>query len=70
MVRRSGDVTNVKTYIGEQEQSCPFCGSRKVTIEEKDGICFYLCDDCGAVISFRGSEEKEDAARCWNRRAS
>ncbi|MBQ6503706.1 MAG: Lar family restriction alleviation protein [Flexilinea sp.] len=70
MVRRSGDVTNVKTYIGEQEQSCPFCGSRKVTIEEKDGICFYLCDDCGAVISFQGSEEKEDAARCWNRRAS
>ena len=70
MVRRSGDVTNVITYIGEQDQACPFCGSRKVTIKENDGICFYLCDGCGAVVSFRGNEKKEETARCWNRRTS
>lgn len=54
--------------IGEQEKGCPFCGSRDVKVDFVDGITYYLCDGCGAVVSFRGNEGKDDAAKCWGKR--
>lgn len=51
---------------------CPFCRA-KVMAEpsaQRSGIIFFLCDNCGAVISFRGIEGygQSVAGDAWNRR--
>ena len=53
---------------------CPFCESYDVKLDSKkfrnqlyvSEITYILCDHCGAVISFRASEGKQDAVAMYN----
>ena len=52
---------------------CPFCGSRNVHfyISEDPRISyinFITCRDCGAVVSFRGREDRKQSLEVWNKR--
>ena len=53
---------------------CPFCGSMNIGIscrlDEQASYKYYIseCDNCGTTGPW-GNESKEEAARCWNRRA-
>ncbi len=52
---------------------CPFCGSRNVHfyISEDPRISyinFITCRDCGAVVSFRGREDRKQSLEAWNKR--
>ena len=69
MVRRNVIVENVMSQISETDKGCPFCGSRDVKVDTPDVITYFLCDNCGAVVSFRANEDKEKAEICWNRRS-
>lgn len=49
---------------------CPFCGSFRVHQEFFSDIRLSTieCGECGAIISFAGSEDPETTAEKWNRR--
>ena len=47
--------------------ACPFCGT-PLQIDTFKGITNFLCAGCGAVISFRGAEERAAAIKAVNRR--
>ena len=47
---------------------CPFCGSRKVTLNDLKTVAYVICLDCGC--SLNASLSKEHAVRSWNRRVS
>lgn len=47
--------------------TCPFCG-KPLQIDTFRGITNFLCDGCGAVISFRGAEQRTAAIKAVNRR--
>lgn len=49
-------------------KACPFCGMPDVKVEMRYGINYVLCDGCGAVVSFRGHEGKDQTIGCWNKR--
>lgn len=56
----------------ETLKSCPFCGSRKVTIIERSFFNFVNnygveCDYCNAQ-TYQFFESKKDAIKAWNRR--
>ena len=53
----------------EELKTCPFCG-HKLMISDFAGITNFLCNGCGAVISFRGAEERMAAIKAVNRRRS
>jgi len=47
-------------------KNCPFCNgevNRHYNLDYE--IMLYLCDDCGACVSFR---RDEDTDKAWNRR--
>ena len=48
-------------------KECPFCGGQ-VRIAASHGITYFLCEDCGALVSFRGKEEPDAAKEAWNQR--
>lgn len=48
-------------------KSCPFCGGEVETKNMLGGITGFVCA-CGAVISFMGAENFEDAVKMWNTR--
>ena len=48
-------------------KKCPFCGG-EVYMKKSLGITNFLCDLCGAVVSFRGSEGMAEAKSMWNTR--
>lgn len=49
---------------------CPFCGSSRVHQEFFSELLMSTieCGECGALISFAGSEDPETTAEKWNRR--
>lgn len=49
---------------------CPFCGSERVVCARSFvGIYMVKCLGCGAIVSFQGKEEKDEASEAWNVRA-
>ena len=59
--------------MSENPLPCPFCG-REIKIDRNDllRVTCFLCDGCGACVSFRGETEpklKTDRIASWNRRA-
>lgn len=52
--------------------SCPFCGSGNVSI--KGNILFdahtFICNECGAMVSFGVGLTIHESAERWNRRVS
>lgn len=51
-------------------KECPFCLSELVgiSIGPQTEITMFRCFDCGATVSFRGSEEFHNAIKAWNNR--
>ena len=49
-------------------EPCPFCGG-DFKLDMSRGITYFLCEKCGAVVSFRGAEELVKALDALNRRA-
>ena len=73
MIKRSGfSVVSGEGSLADGEfkvaADCPFCGSGNVQVDHMNGITYFLCDGCGAVVSFRGHEGEEDSMRMWNGR--
>lgn len=52
----------------EKLKKCPFCGGEKIEIGLGGCRHLILCDECGAVVSFIGKEDKEQAVQAWNKR--
>ena len=49
---------------------CPFCGSERVVCAHSFvGIYMIKCLGCGAIVSFPGKDEKDEASKAWNVRA-
>lgn len=52
-------------------KTCPFCGSGDISIKE---ILFnahtFICNECGAMVSFGVGWTIKESARRWNRRVS
>lgn len=49
---------------------CPFCGSERVVCAHSFvGIYMLKCLGCGAIVSFPGKEEKDEASEASNVRA-
>lgn len=63
MVRR----VNENALKEKEMMECPFCGGQ-VRIAASHGITYFLCEDCGALVSFRGKEEPDAAKAAWNQR--
>lgn len=73
-------VENVDTYrkiiSGETKiikipklKSCPFCGSKDVSImHDKDGFSYVTCHKDGCMAHTDGCLNDEDAIKHWNRR--
>lgn len=52
-------------------RECPFCGGGYIGISENridNSVTMLRCMDCGATVSFRGSEEPRETIRAWNNR--
>lgn len=50
-------------------KTCPFCGSERVVCARSFvGIYMIKCLGCGALVSFSGREEKDEASEAWNER--
>jgi Lar family restriction alleviation protein len=56
--------------------ACPFCGgvpkissSDYLVLGRPFKMYGFVCAGCGAVVSFRGNEEKAEAITAWNTRA-
>ena len=47
---------------------CPFCDSYNVKVHTNNGMAFVLCNHCGAVVSFRANEPKQNTVAMWNGR--
>lgn len=48
---------------------CPFCGGVKLRTESPMGkVTMICCHDCGATVSFYGSESFPEAIKAWNMR--
>ena len=57
--------------MDKQLQPCPFCGAEvKKTTAPLSGIQMFMCDQCGATVSFYGSEDDLKATKAWNKRKS
>lgn len=56
-------------------KDCPFCGGNVECRRGADLIKFFLCDGCGAVVSFRAPPMEttpltfSQAVAAWNSRA-
>lgn len=51
---------------------CPFCKGEVRRVIGFDGLNFFKCKKCGAVVSFDNdyyNTHKNDAIRAWNTRA-
>ena len=53
-------------------RECPFCGSDRVDLYSKTyphppfKLAYVVCDNCGAVVSFRANERPEQTLIMWN----
>ena len=54
--------------MSEKPCLCPFCG-KELKTDMFRGITNFLCEGCGAIISFRGAEKRDAAIKAINRRA-
>ena len=58
--------------MNDELRKCVFCGhevkltSGLVRMKGMPKMYFVECDHCGAVVSFRGSESKEDCRKMYN----
>ena len=50
--------------------TCRFCGGALAMDKGIDNIHFFLCDACGAVVSFRGNEGRKDAIKAYKQEGS
>ena len=69
MVRRQTvEERPVNNAKAEGLEMCPFCGSESIELDNSIKTAYFICHGCGAVVSFCGAEEKDQAKERWNLR--